>query len=681
VQTSFPVVPLQPMQPSVFMPSASIAGVLPGVATLTAPAAVGTSTLQVSSAFGFEMGQEVIIDAGTAKQEVSAIQGIGPLTLTYPLKYDHAVGASVKVASAALAPMQAAPYQTFGSMAIAPAAPSVYGMPTTVGSYLPPLGSTYGQVPAPEAPMGRSETPFEMGVLKTGLDSGDIPVPAFWLEQNSLARPTKKTKSRYFLIEHLSWGNVVGRIYLDEEKVWQQFKQTTKENEDKGMGEKPVLLTNENFAEIARAGIRDAQVDADIRCYWVQAIGNPSEGYRNQPPNLPYYHVDHHGIWYDKIICAIWPHGCNFVGDMIKKKASDVFLEKFHQPLSPALSEGVDNMVNNLKTNPLRVPITSTWLQSVLEEFWLVFKPAVNKVLPDVVWPFIQSKLPGIIARQFRLDPCTLGATTPQIKSMTADVVERQTGARDGGEMLTKQSLYLLIDLEYKSDLDIEVKGPLHLHLGVKSIYFKAKLHVCLMDLVDHIPFFTGIRAYFYDPFHLYFDWVGALDFLDCDTLEKEIHEKINNAAGQVLFFPNMISKVIDKHAEADIAMDVISPRPVGILRIRVIRGAGLRCDDFNFSTLWNGKRSSDAFVQLRIGGDVYETSVQTATQDGIRGGRAEWDEEDYYFLIYDVVYQTLDVDMIDKDKVGDDPLARHPLAFLISNIFDLRLLWDVASA
>jgi hypothetical protein len=47
-------------------------------------------------------------------RQVSAIQGIGPLTLTYPLKYDHAVGASVKVASAALAPMQAAPYQTFG---------------------------------------------------------------------------------------------------------------------------------------------------------------------------------------------------------------------------------------------------------------------------------------------------------------------------------------------------------------------------------------------------------------------------------------------------------------------------------------------------------------------------------------------------------------------------------------
>jgi hypothetical protein len=97
------------------------------------------------------------------------------------------------------------------------------------------------------------------------------------------------------------------------------------------------------------------------------------------------------------------------------------------------------------------------------------------------------------------------------------------------------------------------------------------------------------------------------------------------------------------------------------MLKIRVVGARGLRCDDFNFSTLWNGKRSSDPFCEVRIGGETYQTSVVKCSDEDGHGGTCEWPEEEYCFLIYEPELQTIDVTILDYDMLsGADPLAKR---------------------
>jgi len=57
----------------------------------------GAAVLPVVSNAGFQIGQEIVIDAGTAIEETNTIIGFGSLILKYPLKYDHAAGMVVRV--------------------------------------------------------------------------------------------------------------------------------------------------------------------------------------------------------------------------------------------------------------------------------------------------------------------------------------------------------------------------------------------------------------------------------------------------------------------------------------------------------------------------------------------------------------------------------------------------------
>jgi len=57
----------------------------------------GSAVLPVVSNAGFQIGQEIVIDAGTAIEETNTIIGFGSLILKYPLKYDHAAGMVVGV--------------------------------------------------------------------------------------------------------------------------------------------------------------------------------------------------------------------------------------------------------------------------------------------------------------------------------------------------------------------------------------------------------------------------------------------------------------------------------------------------------------------------------------------------------------------------------------------------------
>jgi len=66
-----------------------------GSTTLKTAAKVGDTRLDVVDQAGFQVGQQIVIDAGTAVEEFNVISGFGSILVESPLKFAHAAGAPV----------------------------------------------------------------------------------------------------------------------------------------------------------------------------------------------------------------------------------------------------------------------------------------------------------------------------------------------------------------------------------------------------------------------------------------------------------------------------------------------------------------------------------------------------------------------------------------------------------
>merc|ERR1719199_2291520 len=60
--------------------------------------------------------------------------------------------------------------------------------------------------------------------------------------------------------------------------------------------------------------------------------------------------------------------------------------------------------------------------------------------------------------------------------------------------------LKLQLKIDYTSDVDIELEGPLGLNVGVKTLRFGGELIIRLEQLLDEAPVVGGVVVYFLNP-------------------------------------------------------------------------------------------------------------------------------------------------------------------------------------
>jgi len=354
------------------------------------------------------------------------------------------------------------------------------------------------------------------------------------------------------------------------------------------------------------------------------------------------------GLWMLEVIAAFWPHICKLVGSQIKENLAKLQLQ-LGQPLPPSTFSDVDQFVERLSRTPLPLPVTVSWINALINDVFQLLRPVVQKVVTQMVIPKVLEKVPEKL-RGIEIDPCELGGVPPQLDQITTEVRERLT--RRG----PSKNLHITTKLEWNSDLDVGIKGAMGLiKLGLKSVKFSARIHAQLMDFLNRPPFFSGVSVYMTNPLEFDIDWTGALDVLDLDVIEAVIHKEVNKAMSQILVLPARIGVPIDKGEGAMSLFNFKRPAPVGLLRLKVKRVSGLRGDDFAFSTLWTGKRTSDPYVFIEFGGKQWRTT----TKNGARG-EAMWDGEQYFFFVDEPGDQLFRITVFDDDQVsGDDALAK----------------------
>jgi len=66
-----------------------------GYSVLSVAATAGTNVLNIVDNAGFAVGQTIVIEAGTSRQETNVVSAMGSLIVATPFKYSHPAGASV----------------------------------------------------------------------------------------------------------------------------------------------------------------------------------------------------------------------------------------------------------------------------------------------------------------------------------------------------------------------------------------------------------------------------------------------------------------------------------------------------------------------------------------------------------------------------------------------------------
>merc|ERR1712151_388713 len=104
-------------------------------------------------------------------------------------------------------------------------------------------------------------------------------------------------------------------------------------------------------------------------------------------------------------------------------------------------------------------------------------------------------------------------------------------------------------------------------------------------------------------------------------------------------------------------------------MKITFKKATGLRTDNFAFSTLWSGKRTSDAYVHAVLGATQFDTKVVKGITDKDKhGGSADFDQS-FYFIVDEPRDQYFSFSVNDTNLILPEPLA---VAKQRMSVFDL---------
>lgn len=355
--------------------------------------------------------------------------------------------------------------------------------------------------------------------------------------------------------------------------------------------------------------------------------------------------------WFDEILRQMWPRICVFIGNQLKASLVQMAL-KLNNIWTTHLFTDVDRFVSRLQSHPITFPVRKSWLNAILADAWSFMQPVVHKAVQEYMAPMIKGMLPKKL-NGIDVQANSIGQMPPVIRKMQTD---RRSMCTSGGK---KEFLHMLIDIEWRSDMDISLSGAFGLiDVGLKRVDFAGRLHVCLMEIMDKPPFVGGFSMYMANPPQLNFEWSGIVDIFDNSTIEGLIHKQVTSIIANKVVLPHRIGFAISDDCDV---LRCTCPRPRGLLKVTLQRATGLRNDDFNFSTLWTGKRSCDPYCVAELGATRWQSTTVKGVVEEVAGlgAIAVWGES-YYFLVDEPFDQLLAFTVFDRDLFcGDEPLSR----------------------
>eukprot|EP00927_Polykrikos_kofoidii_P077408 TRINITY_DN74347_c0_g1_i1.p1 TRINITY_DN74347_c0_g1~~TRINITY_DN74347_c0_g1_i1.p1 ORF type:complete len:648 (-),score=112.48 TRINITY_DN74347_c0_g1_i1:121-1938(-) len=247
------------------------------------------------------------------------------------------------------------------------------------------------------------------------------------------------------------------------------------------------------------------------------------------------------------------------------------------------------------KSSELANSVALDWFNDLVSILWPHLNTALQKIIHDSVTPRLQKLVPYVLSG-IRFEKFSLGSEGLRVKRVR--VMQDPGGYR------------IVMSVELNCDEVISLAVGMA-NFGLKSLNISGDLIVSLLQLIDQMPVVGGVAFHFMDPPRLDYEFTGML-FQGIRTLPG-VNSKLRNAIDSAIIGSFVVpNQYLMQLAEEEQGMDIAlmkQPAPLGFLSITVKSAKDLQAgsNDKKF-TLFG--RSTNAFVELQVGGQVWTSST-----------------------------------------------------------------------
>lgn len=267
------------------------------------------------------------------------------------------------------------------------------------------------------------------------------------------------------------------------------------------------------------------------------------------------------------------------------------------------------------------------WVNQAVKRLWPSLKVALQSEVKECADKEIRHNLPDWIKGHVTIDRFELGSTPPHVDEIEVEEIP--------------EGMKIRLEFDFASGVDIEISVGV-LCFGVNQLKVWGAVAAELAPMIGELPVVGAIKVYCPDPPDLDYSFRGLARVADAPLIRTAIRHTLDQVIAHYIVAPNYMLKPLVSHDAPD---DMFGRVPQGVLRVRPIRAKKLVGSDWSIFS----KSTSDAYLQMKVGGDTWKSSVVKGTCD------PEWPADEFHdFLVYDTE-QLVFAKVYDQDWCNDD--------------------------
>jgi hypothetical protein len=278
----------------------------------------------------------------------------------------------------------------------------------------------------------------------------------------------------------------------------------------------------------------------------------------------------------------------------------------------------------------------SAWCNKMFELTWPALKEFACNTIKNVADVELERAKPSF-ASFLRLTKLSMGNSPPYFLSGGIRVLDPVAG---------KDMVELEVDIVWNSDMEMAISLGMagqEVTLNMTKLRFSGTCRVQCLPLIPFIPPFAwGKVTFFKKPFIDFNLSLGDAELLEGSTSSSFVMDKMRNVLRDLLekmgLYPNWINVPMVGRVERFIKFPpdyYLNTPPVGILSIKIVKCNNLIVGDIT---------TSDPYVKITIRDEEFMTDVMYKTLN------PEWNDAEFWFLIYDKNMEHVHVEVWDKD-------------------------------
>ncbi|KAJ9455269.1 Synaptotagmin-4 [Diplonema papillatum] len=298
------------------------------------------------------------------------------------------------------------------------------------------------------------------------------------------------------------------------------------------------------------------------------------------------------------------------------------------------------------------------WVNLLIFALWRHIKAFAEKTIKETVEPACSraAKKAGATLALLDLDvmipKADVGTKPPSLNTVQVEKIRKPTGW--GGDYAGM--VMTLHNVSFVSNVDVEIEvlvttslGTKKIKVGAKDVLFRATVKIHMGPMLPDLPMIGAVSVTLPNTPDLCIDFTGITDVVDkIPGMNTLVTDAICDGIAGFCCVPNFV--VVPLDPLLDHAVELSHPKPKGVLRMAVESASNLEAGDTSIT----GKKSSDAYVKMRVGAATKSTSAVTSLDPVWTEGNVK------DFVVHDMD-QHVEFEVLDADGIlrgSDDSLG-----------------------